>query len=226
MASASISAARSAAAVSVVKNGFPVPPARMTTRPFSRWRVARRRMYGSATWAIWMAVMTRVGSPMCSRASWRARPLITVASIPMVSAWARSMPAPAPAMPRQMLPPPTTTAISVPRSRRTSAISAAMRATVAPWMPKPVTGSANASPDSLRTTRLQFPRMPALPADHDLGETGDGGIAQEVGDAQLVVPDVVLLQQDVLLEEALEPALDDLGDGRLRLALVAGDRLE
>src|SRR5687768_15101692 len=163
---------------------------------------------------------------MCSRASWRARPLMTVASMPMVSAWARSMPAPAPAMPRQMFPPPTTTAISVPRSRRTSATSAAMRATVAPWIPKPVTGSANASPDSLRTTRFQFPRMPALPADHDLGETGDLGVAQEVGDAQLVVPHVVLLQQHVLLEEPPEPALDDLGQGRLGLALVAGDRLE
>ena len=36
---ASISAARSAAAVSVVKNGLPVPAAKMTTRPFSRWRI-------------------------------------------------------------------------------------------------------------------------------------------------------------------------------------------
>src|SRR5215212_10982576 len=139
---------------------------------------------------------------MCSRASWRARPLMTVASMPMVSAWALSMPAPAPAMPRQMLPPPTTTAISVPRSRWTSATSAAMRATVAPWIPKPVTGSANASPDSLRTTRLQFPRMPVLPADHDLGETGERGVAQELGDGHLVVLDEVLLEQNLLLEEA------------------------
>jgi hypothetical protein len=44
MASASISAARRAAVVSVVKNGLPVPPAKITTRPFSRWRMARRRM--------------------------------------------------------------------------------------------------------------------------------------------------------------------------------------
>ena len=43
-ASASISTARSAAVVSVVKNGLPVPPAKITTRPFSRWRMARRRM--------------------------------------------------------------------------------------------------------------------------------------------------------------------------------------
>ena len=81
--SASISTARSAAVVSVVKNGLPVPPAKMTTRPFSRWRMARRRMYGSATWAIWMAVCTRVGWPSCSRVSCRARALMTVASMPM-----------------------------------------------------------------------------------------------------------------------------------------------
>ena len=41
-ASALISAARSAAAVSVVKNGLPVPAPKMTTRPCSRWRIARR----------------------------------------------------------------------------------------------------------------------------------------------------------------------------------------
>ena len=49
IASAPISSARSAAAVSVVKNGLPVPAAKITIRPFSRWRIARRRMYGSAT---------------------------------------------------------------------------------------------------------------------------------------------------------------------------------
>src|SRR5919202_1495954 len=48
IASAWISLARRAAAVSVVKNGLPVPAAKITTRPFSRWRIARRRMYGSA----------------------------------------------------------------------------------------------------------------------------------------------------------------------------------
>src|SRR5438270_207138 len=52
-----------------------------------------------------MAVITRVGSPRCSRASWRASALMIVASMPMVSAWARSIPDPAPASPRQMLPP-------------------------------------------------------------------------------------------------------------------------
>src|SRR6185437_3637111 len=46
IACAPISSARSAAAVSVVKNGLPVPAAKMTTRFFSRWRIARRRIYG------------------------------------------------------------------------------------------------------------------------------------------------------------------------------------
>ena len=36
--------ARRAAAVSVVKKGLPVPAAKITTRPFSRWRTARRRI--------------------------------------------------------------------------------------------------------------------------------------------------------------------------------------
>ena len=36
--------------MSVVKNGLPVPAAKTTMRFFSRWRMARRRMYGSATY--------------------------------------------------------------------------------------------------------------------------------------------------------------------------------
>ena len=57
--SAPISAARSAAVVSVVKNGLPCPPARITTRPFSRWRMVRSGMKGSATCCIAMALCTR-----------------------------------------------------------------------------------------------------------------------------------------------------------------------
>ena len=83
MASASISAARSAAVVSVVKNGLPVPPAKITTRPFSRCRIARRRMYGSAICAMWIAVCTRVGWPSRSSVSCSASALMTVASMPM-----------------------------------------------------------------------------------------------------------------------------------------------
>ena len=57
MASAPSSSARSAAAESVLKYGLPVPAAQMTTRPFSRCRMARRRMYGSHTALISMALM-------------------------------------------------------------------------------------------------------------------------------------------------------------------------
>ena len=49
--------------MSVVKYGLPVPATKIVTRPFSRWRIARRRMYGSATSFMAMAVMTRVGMP-------------------------------------------------------------------------------------------------------------------------------------------------------------------
>ena len=47
-----------------VKYGLPVPAAKTTTRPFSRWRMARRRMNGSATARISIAVATRVTTPM------------------------------------------------------------------------------------------------------------------------------------------------------------------
>ncbi len=81
--SARISIARSAAAVSVVKYGLPVPAANTTTRLFSRWRIARRRMNGSATARISIAVTTRVVTPICSSASCSASALMTVASMPM-----------------------------------------------------------------------------------------------------------------------------------------------
>jgi len=83
MASALISIARSAAAVSVVKIRVPGPRREDTTRPFSEWRRARRRMYGSAIVRISIALSTRVVTPVRSRTSCRARQLMTVASIPM-----------------------------------------------------------------------------------------------------------------------------------------------
>ena len=43
-ASAPISSARWAPAVSVEKYGIPTPAPKITTRPFSRWRIARRGM--------------------------------------------------------------------------------------------------------------------------------------------------------------------------------------
>src|SRR5262245_30457468 len=63
------------------------------------------------------------------------------------------MPRVAPLMPRKMLPPPTTIAISTPNSMRASVASDAMRCTTAESMPYPVVRSANASPESFRTTR-------------------------------------------------------------------------
>ena len=83
IASACISSARSAAAVSDVKNGLPVPAAKITTRPFSRWRIARRRMYGSATSEIVIADCTRVCTPCFSSASCSVSALRTIASMPM-----------------------------------------------------------------------------------------------------------------------------------------------
>ncbi len=81
--SASISMARRTAAVSVEKYGLPVPPAKSTTRPFSRWRSARLRMYGSASSSIRIALRTRVSTSFFSSMSWIASALITVASMPM-----------------------------------------------------------------------------------------------------------------------------------------------
>ena len=39
-----VSSARCAATVSVEKNGMPAPAPKITTRPFSMWRIARRGM--------------------------------------------------------------------------------------------------------------------------------------------------------------------------------------
>ena len=69
--------------MSVEKNGAPMPAPKITMRPFSRWRTARRGMYGSAIWVIWMAVWTLVTTSRRSRASWRARQFMTVPSMPM-----------------------------------------------------------------------------------------------------------------------------------------------
>jgi hypothetical protein len=98
----------------VLKYGLPVPAAKMTTRPFSRCRIARRLMYGSQTSDMVMALWTRVCWPWRSRLACSARPLMTVASIPMKSAVDRSMPRSLAASPRQMLPPPITTATCTP----------------------------------------------------------------------------------------------------------------
>ena len=81
--SAPISAPRSAAAVSVVKNGLPVPAAKTTTLPSSRYCSALGRTYGSTTCSIAMADITRAVMPAWRIVSASASEFITVASMPM-----------------------------------------------------------------------------------------------------------------------------------------------
>src|SRR5712691_11032723 len=112
------------------------------------------------------------------------------------------MPVPAPEAPRQMLPPPTTMATSTFSSWRTSAISVARRNTTSPSMavsPLP----ANASPDSLRTTRRH--RGITGSANLDLGEAHDGGVAERLADGLLLVVDPRLLVEHPA-GHPLEPA--------------------
>ena len=59
----SISIALSTAAESVVKYGFPVPPPKITTLPFSKCLIAFLLIKGSATSLISIAVWSLVGAP-------------------------------------------------------------------------------------------------------------------------------------------------------------------
>lgn len=77
----SLSAQRRAAAVSVVKNGLPVPAANITTLPFSKCLTALLLMYGSATSDMRNAVWTRVGIPMLSIVACKNIAFITVANM-------------------------------------------------------------------------------------------------------------------------------------------------
>src|SRR5579859_3981256 len=107
--------------------------------------MARRRMYGSHTSVIVTALWTRVCRPMRSIADCSARPLMTVASMPMLSAVGRSIPRVAAGSPRQMLPPPMTMPTSTPRAT-TSETCRAMLSTVVgsipnaadPWRASPL----------------------------------------------------------------------------------------
>src|SRR5262245_45984756 len=149
------------------------------------------------------------------------------------------MPRVAPLIPRQMLPPPTTIAISTPRSARALATSSAMRCTTFASMPYPIVVSANASPESFSTTRLYWlpgigvtlPWLAGLFLAHlDTDEAPDLGLrAQTLDDLRhrrLGLLHEPLLEQAVVLEEAVETAGDDLLDRVLGLALVAGELLE
>ena len=81
--SESVSAALSAAPVSVEKYGFPVPQENITTLPLSKCFIAYLFMYGSAISLISIAVWSLVYIPLASNASWRANAFIDVASIPI-----------------------------------------------------------------------------------------------------------------------------------------------
>src|SRR6516165_7371880 len=147
--------------------------------------------------------------------------------MPMVSEVARSMPLLSPVVPRQMLPPPTTTANCRPPASMACAISLAMRSTVAASMVSSDAAEARASPDILRTMRRGSPTIPsASGADDDLRERHDAGRAEHGRDALLLVAHVALIQQHALLEPAVHTPVDDLLQSGLRLSLVARDRLE
>src|SRR3954468_19484891 len=86
---------------------------------------------------------------------------------------------------------------------------------------------ANASPESLRTTRRHgcVGSVRSAPYDH-LREADDAGVAEHLLHGLLVVLGERLLEQHALLVPAVEHAVDDLGKGGLGLARVAGLRLE
>ena len=155
------------------------------------------------------------------------------------------MPCSCSAAPRKMLPPPTTMAIWTPPSL-TSATSAAIRPTVTGSMPN---GSppANDSPDSFRSTLRPpqgvrslveelWPCRCSLRCGLSSGRPCSGrtartsifspsealGVVEQRLDGLLVVLDPGLLEQAEVLVEAVDPALDDLLERGLGLALLAG----
>ena len=115
-----VSAARSTAVVSVVKNGLPVPPASSTIRPLLEMSAARACGCRFRRPAAWRA-------PTCVRAS-RAEPLDRglqhqrSSSRSPACPWCRRSAATRPcsetSTPRKMLPPPTTTPSSTPSLAR------------------------------------------------------------------------------------------------------------
>src|SRR5579872_5059863 len=145
------------------------------------------------------------------------------------------MPRSARAAPRNMLPPPTTSATCTP-SFTAAMISVARWATTSGEMPRG-SAPANNPPDSFSTTRCQLGcSTPASGvrvirgsglADLKPGEAGDGdaGLGQHLLDRGLVVLHERLLEQRDFLEVGVQPALDDHRYGLLRLTLVPGDLL-
>src|SRR5262245_45258832 len=223
--------ARSTPAVSVLKKGLPVPPARSTTRPLSRCSRAVRRAKGSAIWVMRMAESTRAGTWQRDSASCMASELITVASIPMWSPVTRSTPCRLPVLPRKMLPPPMTKPTCTPWAHR-SRTSAAMASSRPRSMPLPL-GPPRTSPLSLRRMRRYLSPIPAVDrrgtprpleflAQLEAREAAQRDVLAELGDrrldalldAHVGVLDECLLQEHALLVELLDPPLHHLLDDR------------
>ena len=154
MTSHSLSIARRAAQLSVVKNGLPVPAEKMTTEPADKSLRALRRSKNSQTGSMRIADITTESTPCLSRASCMARPFITVPSMPMASPWARFIPPAEAEIPRTRLPPPITSATCTP-CLTIDAISEAMSERMTLSMPWPFS-PARASPLSLRRIRLNL----------------------------------------------------------------------
>src|ERR1700722_16802751 len=108
------------------------------------------------------------------------------------------MPAASCGLPRQMLPPPTTTAIETP-SACTAAISFAMTVVVSTSTLPPL--PANASPESFRRTRRKAGVKAPLLAECELGEAPDRHLlAQHAGYAvdELADRDRIVLHEGLL----------------------------
>src|SRR5580704_17253191 len=204
-------------------------------RPFSRCRIARRRIYGSATSCISIAVITRVGTPCFSSASCNASALITVASIPIWSAATRSVFCAAAATPRKKFPPPTTRPICTPL-RATSATSDARAATRDASTPKDPS-PASTSPLILRRMRPYFATVwlfrgcsfsRSRVADLESHKARDRNILAQLrnlrldhlSDGRRIFLDEWLLVQADLFKVFVHAPFDDLVRHLLGLALV------
>src|SRR5579883_2633708 len=93
-------------------------------------------------------------------------------------------------------------------------------------MPCPTEESQSDSPESFSRTRAYVPATPALLAELVAGKAHDGdaraGLLDDVRDRSLAVAHARLLQKaELLIEELVDLALDDLGDGGFGLAFLA-----
>src|ERR1700677_1566394 len=135
------------------------------------------------------------------------------------------MPAASCGLPRQMLPPPTTTPTETPAAC-TAAISLAMTVVVSTSTLPPL--PANASPESFsRTRRKAGAGTATLLAECELGEAANRHLlaqdarhtVDQLADRHRIVLDERLFEHHVILEPFVELAFDDLLRDRRRLAI-------